>query len=146
VVKRGTKQFSLAMPTQYYSITWRDKSGMNLHWSSCRSLFMYLNARYLGSMAHLAWKKGVYQARVAFDITFQYKTTISLNTLTAGLWIYGTWKSAKTSSFWLLTNAIAHPPIVLKSCSNPQKIRQVFWSALDKKFLIGVADFLWVVL
>jgi len=35
--------------------------------------------------AHLAWNKGVYRGRAAFDITFLHKTTFSLNTLRAGL-------------------------------------------------------------
>jgi len=35
-------------------------------------------------VAHLAWKKGVCCGRAAFDITFQHKTTLSLNTLAFG--------------------------------------------------------------
>jgi len=40
-----------------------------------------------------------------------------------------------------LTNALAPPPIALESCSNPQNIRQVFCSALEKNFLIGGCEF-----
>jgi len=32
-------------------------------------------------VAHLAWKKGVCRGRAAFDIMFQHKTIVSLNTL-----------------------------------------------------------------
>jgi len=39
--------------------------------------------------------------------------------------------------FGCLTNAIAPPPIALESCSNPEKIRLVFYSALEKIFLVG---------
>ena len=36
-------------------------------------------------MAHLAWKKGVCHGRAAFGITFQHKTTFSLNIFAPGL-------------------------------------------------------------
>jgi len=42
--------------------------------------------------------------------------------------------SLKPAVFGCLINAIAPPPIALESCSNPQKIWQVFWSALKKIF------------
>jgi len=52
--------------------------------------FSHFLLRYFGrlshsSVAHLAWNKGVCQERAAFDITFQHKTTISLNTLKASV-------------------------------------------------------------
>jgi len=48
----------------------------------------------------------------------------------------------KTSSFLrCLTNAIAPLLIALESSSNPQSIRQVFWSALEKNFLVGGCEF-----
>ena len=43
--------------------------------------------------------------------------------------------------FGCLTNAIAPPPIALESCSNPEKIRLVFYSALEKIFLVGGCRF-----
>jgi len=47
----------------------------------------------------------------------------------------------KPAVFSCLTNAIAPLPIVPESCSNPQKIRQVFKSHFKKNFWLGVADF-----
>jgi len=41
---------------------------------------------------------------------------------------------SKPPVFSCLTNAIAPPPIALESCSNPQKIWQVFEAALEKIF------------
>ena len=40
----------------------------------------------------------------------------------------------KPAVFCRHTKAIAPPPFALESCSNPQKIQQVFYSALEKKF------------
>jgi len=36
------------------------------------------------------------------------------------------------------------PTIALESCSNPQKIWQVFVSTMKKNFLLWVSGFLWV--
>jgi len=50
-----------------------------------------------------------------------------INTLMAGLRIHRIWVfSPKPAVFSCLTNPIAPLPIVLESCSNSQKIRQVF--------------------
>jgi len=46
----------------------------------------------------------------------------------------------KPAVFSCLINAIAPPPIVLESCSNPQKIQQVFLPAM-KKDLVGNCRF-----
>jgi len=40
----------------------------------------------------------------------------------------------KSAVFGCLTNSIVPLPIVLESCSNPQKTLQVFESAMKKKF------------
>jgi len=51
-------------------------------------------------------------------------------------------RGKKQGYFGWLTNCIAHQPIVLESCSNPQKTWQVFKSAVKKIFWFWV--FLWV--
>jgi len=47
----------------------------------------------------------------------------------------------KPTVFGCHTNAIAPPPIALVNCSNPQKIQQVFYSALETNFLVGGCGF-----
>jgi len=47
----------------------------------------------------------------------------------------------KTAVFGCLTNAIAPPPIALENCSRAQTDRPVFWSALEKNFLVGGCGF-----
>jgi len=49
--------------------------------------------------------------------------------------------SLNPAVFGCLTNGIAPLPITLKSCSNPQKIRQVFYSTLEKTFLVEGCGF-----
>jgi len=62
--------------------------------------------------------------------------------MAVGLQIYYTWKSGKNHGYFgCLTNYIAAQPIVLESCSNPQKTWQVFKSAMKKNFGFGFRFF-----
>ena len=47
----------------------------------------------------------------------------------------------KTAVFGCLTNVIAPPLIALESCSNPQKMRHVFQSAMKKNLVQGSGFF-----
>ena len=68
-----------------------------------------------------------------------------INTLASSVRIYCTLKPVWNQAVFMCpSNSIALRPIVLESCANLQKTRQVFESAMKKKFWFWVSCFLWV--